>query len=823
MKKKNLAILLLLPYLISLLGIITVNLTFKTFQNDISHIEWDYSDIEVFKLADTRYRLNATGVNTSNFPLAEGNELIWTVENQDGTENPYARIEKENGTFYLVPLAEGTVTLSCSNEKGNVTRRTTVIIYLNSVIVVRTAIQSSQNNIDPTIYYGEYDLVNGQKTPAKIELDILCVPDSLSRTLCVASKTDNVQVDAAAGIVQILGDGAASFTLRAGTQLDNTETSFSYSFNVVDNGVNVYTYDDLLNCTNRSAEGEIVVLRKSFESVQNTYQYSGSSLKLENGAPVKKANNVELFGTYDHSKDRYGFADEVYRFETTYNQSYIQQWNAFAKDDSYYREISNQINVGLHVQKDFYGNGYTLNLHNLTYPYDSIDGKDAETGEVIAVPYLRADNLFRGPLPFYTLGDPNGMPLVTAHGQDNIGMYVGGDNIKINDVNLKNCDFGNSFSNLEYVGTVLEVYGDNVTVQNSILQNGKNVMRAYSSQNTVLENCMLQNARNFLLMVGCNEYLPIDDTTPLTFKDSNGNNVTMTLSEYLAKNSVGDSDLLAYLLGSANAEQMAETLQSIQSALNTTTSNVPFGGSMEIKDCLFYRSGITSIALESFFNGPFLYNGAPSLVGTLFSSMTEEGGNRPLVPFIPQNVSGVSYPVDVNITGKTKFYDYKTMEDMDLTGLISENISTIAQSILDSMGKETNITITIDDIFPLKRMLYQTAAANGNVYNKDGKTYVNVPVAFYGGGLNLSEVHFDGYEDAQSLNAKMDVDWVESYLQMPSVGSTSNLLEVMPSIMQKTVTTVTGFEPFRFVCTKGNGYLFGATPNVADLRNNLKG
>ena len=32
-----------------------------------------------------------------------------------------------------------------------------------------------------------------------------------------------------------------------------------------------------------------------------------------------------------------------------------------------------------------------------------------------------ADNLFRGPLPFYTLGDPNGMALITAYGQDNAG------------------------------------------------------------------------------------------------------------------------------------------------------------------------------------------------------------------------------------------------------------------------------------------------------------------------------------------------------------------------------------------------------------------
>ena len=138
------------------------------------------------------------------------------------------------------------------------------------------------------------------------------------------------------------------------------------------------------------------------------------------------------------------------------------------------------------------------------------------------------------------------------------------------------------------------------------------------------------------------------------------------------------------------------------------------------------------------------------------------------------------------------------------------------------MGKENKVNISIDDIFPLKSMLYQSAAKQGSVYSNGGKSYINASVAFYGGGLNLSTVTFEGLENAENMNERMDVDWVQSYLKLPPV-DISNPLAAMPSIMQKTVTVVTGFEPFRFVCTKGNGYLFGKTPQVSALRANLKG
>jgi len=178
-------------------------------------------------------------------------------------------------------------------------------------------------------------------------------------------------------------------------------------------------------------------------------------------------------------------------------EDYSDKWNNYIKSQNGKNYASDQILAGIRVQKDFYGNGYTINMHNLTYPSEEI--VQVIDGNTISIPTLGKNDLFRGPLPFYALGDPNNMPLVKAFGQDNIGMYVDGDDITINDVNLKNCDFGNMVSNLNTTGTVLETHGNNITIVNSRLSNGKNIVRSFSSMNTVIKNTLLSNSRNFLI------------------------------------------------------------------------------------------------------------------------------------------------------------------------------------------------------------------------------------------------------------------------------------------------------------------------------------
>ena len=796
MKKKNLIILLIIPFIISLLGIVTINVSINTFYGDITGIEWEYDDVEAFQLNGSKYSLKATPLNASNAPLDSGNGLIWMCENKDVTiEEPIADITFEKGEYYLVPNTEGEVVITCSNLKGNIFKKMTAIIYTDGVIIITPTISGSQNNIDDDIYYGQYDLKNNKKENATFNFNVRCVPEEIEDNLNVKSKTDNIVVNLQNKLVTINGSGDSSFILSAGGN------SSTFNFNVVENGVNVYTYDDLLYCTNKSEKGEIICLRKSFESLDS---YNN-----------KTTNNVELFGNL--SKDnKFDFNNDVFQFETTYNKEYIKQWNEFAKTNgNLYSTTTSLINAGLRVQKDFYGNGYTINMHNLTYP--SMVTQVDNNGTIIEFPTLSLTDLFRGPLPFYTLGDPNGMPLVTAYGQDNCGVYVDGDNITINDVNIINADLKGSMSFLDTVGTVMDIHGDNITVKNSRLSNGKNVLRTFSCENFVLDNSLLSNARNFLIEVGSDEFMSYDETSKFEFSSSvDGSKSLSTLGEYLGgQDSKGDVDLTNYIMGEfTDANVMKESILAIQNALNNRSAIEDlYAGNITINDTYFYNSGISAIALNSMFNGPFLYSPLPSMVTAIFSMMSMEG--KPVIPYTPTKVGGLSYPMEVNLKGKTKFFDYKDPNSIDISGLINENISIIAKEVF---GKDKEINI--DTVFPVKPLLLRGARSQGSTYSTNGAEYINVPIAYYGGGLNLSTVNVTDFEGFDNLNEAIEINFLDQYL---TPGSGDDMMSMMKDIMLKCVTIVSGFEPFRFVCIKGNGYLYGETPKVSDLIANAKG
>lgn len=821
MKKTNLIILLLIPFMVAILGIVTVSLTYQTVDVDISHIEWEYDDLEPFKLLNptsgTLYELKATGVNAGNYKVSQGNDLIWSIRNKDSSDtNVYAEIVEQNEKAYLKVLMEGSVIVTCTNEKGNISREMTACIYTKGLITVSSSIKSSQNNIDSTIYYGTRDIVNDEFVNASISLNIETIPADLVNSLMVTNCTDNIEVNLNKKVVNVISNESApaSFTVEVE---DKEIKPFVYEIELVQDGVNVYTYNDLLKCSNQSSEGEIIVLRKSFESLKNTYKTDSNG----NYINVNKENYIECFGNYDFKSGKFSFDKEIYDFETTYNQEYIKQWNEFASSNPNYKKISNRIKVGLRIQKDFYGNGYTLNLHNLTYPYGVIEQTD-ESGKVHVIPDLTSDNQFRGPLPFYVLGDPNNLPLVGAYGQDNIGFYVNGDNITVNDVNIKNCDFGDRVDNLDTVGTVVEVYGDNVTLINSRFSSGKHVLRSYSSKKLTVKNCSLSYARNFLFMTGSNEYIPVNGDALKTFRTMEGSVTQQYIKDYLKADGVSDGEkiLNKYLedVPANERKSLKNVLLSIQNALSSANDVAgKFNGSTEIIDCMFYNSALASVGVDTLFNGPFLYSAVPSYITDMLGMVSFEG--NPIIPFTPKEVSGISYPVNVNITGDTRFYDYKIVNEIDMNGLIMENITKIANSMGD-MGYGG--VITIDHIFPLKSYLNSIASNNSyNYYDKEtGKAYAIIPVAYYGGGANVSEVTFDGLETERQMQSSKDVDFVESYLSLTT--PSGNYVSMMKNLMLKTVTLVTGYEPFKFNFYKGNGYLYGEAPSYIDMVDNAK-
>lgn len=823
MKKKNLLILLIIPFLVSTLTIVTVNVTYNMVDVDISYIEWNYDDIEAFMVTDTLYPLNAVGVNQRRVDVGKGNELIWSVKNVDGTSSPYAQVLHENGRYYLKTLSNGDVEVSCSNQKGNVSRSFRVIVYTDGAIIISSDIPSSKyGKIDSTEYFGTYDLDNGDKRQANFGFTVKLIPASLKDANPVITSSENLGIDfsfdngkeegggyVVKGTANLLNAGNSNITVT--TDLDEAEINGGvYDFTTV-NGVNVYSYDDLLYCTNRSKEGEVAVLHKSFESY-STYINSNSP-------------SIACFG-YPNSDGKFDFNEQngtLVTCKTKYNHEYLDQWNASGGE-----RLEPIVNVALKVQKDFYGNGYQINFHNIAYP-SGVRGEGDLT-----VPTLTDGDLFRGPLPFYTVGSPVSggsgisMNIVTAFGQDNVGLLVQGDGITINDLKVQNCDDVSVFEFLDTVGTVVEVDGDGITLKNMRMSNGKNVLRSFSSMNLTVKNCLLANSRNFLFVTGSNEYVKPDTAKVNSFTTPNGP-VSYRVSEFLSAESIANSILNDYINGKIGPnysyktkELLKSTLSEIQSALSVDLSG-QYKGSTEVQDCLFYRSGISSIAFETLFNGPFLYSSAlPTSISYFLQILNGE--------FMPQNVSGTSYPVSVNVSGNTKFYDYKAFNDMDISGLIDESISTLAQML----GKN----YSIDDIFPIKVLLRQNAVT----YGKDGVSYVNIPVAYYGGGENYSRLTFNDYED-NHINGRLNgdgtldedavkkVNLLDSYLDLPVVDPVGFLgkfipqemidklgIEVDENTLIKTVTIVTGYKPFKFVFTKGDGYLFEESPKIEEMQ-----
>ena len=793
MKKRNLAVLLALPFLISLLGVSVIPLTFNLMENDILSIGWDYED-SIGVRVGSKQTLKAYGINNKNYPV-ENVQFVWSVVNSDDSEDAHARIINNSE---IEGLSKGEVKITCTNLKGNIYKSLKGIIYENGAVVINPKIKSSQSNVDPVIYYGEYDFDNSfNKIAASFEYTITTYGGRKENEVILLDKSINVSVDTTNKIINILNAGDAF--VKFGFDVLDQEDSYTYSFNVVKDGVNVYDYDDLLMCTNKSSDGEIVVLRKHFESLDN-YQNEDN-----------KDNNVTLFGKYNSSSKKYSFNDEIYRFSTTYSNEFIKQWNMFVKTNSQYSEVSDFVNVGIRIQKDFYGNGYTLNLHNLTYAYTSKEYSG------VLVPTLADDNLFRGPLPFYTLGDPNNMVFVGLYGQDNIGLYVDGNNINVNDVNLKNCDFGNNLANLEYVGTVLETHGDNISINDSRISCGKNVIRSFSSNNVTINNCLLSYSKNFLISVGSNEYIPVNDNSSNEFIDENANKIDSTVSDYLNKDSSGDKLLNDYIQGTytSNSEQALLSIQNAMDAKNA--SSLKKKGSLDIKDSLFYTSGIASIGVETLFNGPFIYNSSPSYISELFTSV---GGvsTSSLAPMFAKKIGGTSYPVDINIDGKTLFYDYKELSLIDLSGLINEHIS-------EAFGSSGSNKISINDIFPLIKLLSNKVSSNGSLYNDSSKSYVNIPIAYYGGGKNLSKVTFsNNCSYKEHVSSDILINFLEEYLKDNySRKDNESLGSSLKKMVLKCVTTVTGFNDFNFVTSKNDGYLFNETPKVETLINNKKG
>ena len=135
-----------------------------------------------------------------------------------------------------------------------------------------------------------------------------------------------------------------------------------------------------------------------------------------------------------------------------------------------------------------------------------------------ATDQLKSDALFKGPLNFVSMSESSSS-LVSVKAQDNISFAVY-ENVTLNNVVLSSCDIkadkdrNYDLTDLTYVGTTVEVFGDNVNIDYCRINNGRTVLRVFgdiedSSKviNVNVKNSVLSSAREFIIRMGTNAFV----------------------------------------------------------------------------------------------------------------------------------------------------------------------------------------------------------------------------------------------------------------------------------------------------------------------------
>ena len=284
------------------------------------------------------------------------------------------------------------------------------------------------------------------------------------------------------GTLGILGVGIA--TINASWKYNDffgEDISTTITLNVVKDGVMIDNARDLIKATD---EGKKVIIAKDID--------------------FKALSDAEIRALLDRHK-----------LPTTYDWTYYKNLAEMAGS-----EVKRPtVDYIIEFKNDVFGNGNAINTEAIAKAYDGNNPK-----------------YFKGPLDFVAVATQ-----ARVKGQDNISFLIRNKGVTIDNIWLKACDDESlikedesgpymELNELNYVGNVLEIAGDDTSVINSRISNGRNVVRAYGggtdesgspitkrklTYNEVqeeridvrIDNCILSNAREFILKIGSNRAL----------------------------------------------------------------------------------------------------------------------------------------------------------------------------------------------------------------------------------------------------------------------------------------------------------------------------
>ena len=616
MKKRILSLMMILPIILMLLvfgfsG--TVNLFVRLAPE---FIVCDYDDEEVFGYAPAVWE-SGVELSASVYPAnAADGTIEWKIESGYAFDDSYEHTDDDpiavisGGRLYKIK--EGYVEISASVKNTSIKKIFTAYLFDDDgvgandpkFIIIRgrdtfeNGIKSSQLR-----HFGMYDHDKNAAGGKALHVETftatvypLTAPQDVEVAVANAEgvaefscgKTDGATK---INVTPICESGVNYSFITVKSSVDPSVSAQSCWFKFVD-GVNVYSYEDLMFCAGGTAAkgaesegGEVVVLRTNLESEENL--------------PHRK--NSALFGV----KTADGVKCEYFPMRSTYDiKEYTNEYKSGVNRGKSRESMGEApvVYVGVVFRKSVYGNGYTINAHELTYPSEVMENFGVE------VATLAPSDLFRGPLDFVKAYN------CRCFGQDNIGFLVQGDGVVIDNVTLKNCNNVDNLSNLDYVGTVVEADGDNITIRNSRIMNGRTAVRSMSNKNLLLEACMLSYAREFLLKIGSNKFVYAENIPSMTYN---------------------------YL--SPSADEHGAPLRG------------NYDGTVTVRNCFFATSGIFSVGMDAHFAGRFLYD---------FPNDSHVYG-----------MAATSYPSLLSLEGDVRFYDWKSVSGLNSGTLIELGVS----------------------------------------------------------------------------------------------------------------------------------------------------
>lgn len=384
-------------------------------------------------------------------------------------------------------------------------------------------------------------------------------------------------------------------------------------------------------------------------------------------------------------------------------------WMHTTYDDTYYKNLGKlddaRVKTLLQFKNDLYGNGYMINAHNATL------GLLDSTGS------LTNDSLFRGPLNFVAMSDSGGMISVKA--QDNVcfALFEG---VTVNNVELRGADLkadneGNvDLTDLNYAGTTVEVFGDNVNIEYSRINNGRTVLRVFGDYqdetkiiNLNIKNSVLSNAREFIIRMGSNDF--VDGTDDNVSPFIGADNATSKAYYYSKVNN-------AYNLNYTAAQRKEYDEKYIKTFVT-------------VKNSVFKDAGIFAIGIDSHFSGAALQSGHSIL-----------GENSPYW----KNLAKTSYGAKLKFEGEVKMYNWKPLSQLDSSTLI-EIMNTPA------FGDKLNF-----DVAEMVRAVADQEKFSSIVSKKDGEDWVHTGIAFFGGGKNYGAFEYAENNELSCFEVSLD-------------------------------------------------------------------